>query len=263
MILIPTNGLLLGPCIVIGVGYSLEAIKKPSLFSIVCALFGFSEFMIRYSICFRQARLKIMLALILIPLLVSTLKIVSHVYGPQELQHYGGTVPYVRICEAYPSTYSGPRNGRFFPVHASGGFALMALVFCLPSSRLPRAELCCSLFLGWLGGFHQIIREEHFLRHTLVSMLLAYAVCLCIDAAVPSLHVRKKASPIVFCHAYESLRFFERVATINFYAENVFLSLLRKKDKSALSKNLFFDRRYLTKSPQGVVSGVLFSRRIK
>lgn len=91
-----------------------------------------------------------MLALILIPLLVSTLKIMTHVYGPQELQHYGGAVPYVRICEAYPSTYSGPRNGRFFPAdHASGGFALIALVFCLPSSRTPQVGYVVVCF--WAG----------------------------------------------------------------------------------------------------------------
>lgn len=137
--------------------------KILACFGIVCALFWFSGLMIRYSTCFRQAMLKIMLALILIPLLVSTLKIVTHVYGPRELQLYGGTVPYVRLCEAYPSTYSGPSNGRFFPAgHASGGFALMALAFCLPSPGTPRTGLCCGLFLGWLGGFHQIIRGEHF-----------------------------------------------------------------------------------------------------
>lgn len=178
--------------------------KTLACLGVVCAVGWLSGSIIRYSTFFRQATLKITFALITIPLLVSTLKMATHVYGPRELQLYGGMVPYVRICEAYPASYSGPRDGRFFPAgHASGGFALMVLAFCFHTPRARRMGLLCGLFLGWLGGLYQMIRGEHFLSHTLVSMLLAYAMCLCIDAAVSSLYARKKDFPY---HFFPSLR---------------------------------------------------------
>lgn len=105
------------------------------------------------------------------PLLVSTLKAVTGIYCPRQLVIFGGHAPYRHL---FPQV-SGVSGGRCFPGgHASGGFALTMLFFCLSGRRSRAAALAATLGIGWTMGLYQMMRGEHFLSHTVMSMLLAW-----------------------------------------------------------------------------------------
>ena len=100
---------------------------------------------------FRTSCLKIVLALALAPLCISSLKAVTHVYCPASLERYGGSKPYIRICESYPQGQTP--SGRCFPAgHASGGFAFFILAFCFCRPRRRFLGFLCGLTPGWRTG---------------------------------------------------------------------------------------------------------------
>lgn len=118
-----------------------------------------------------RAGLLMALSCALTPLLVSFLKAVTGVYCPRQLEIFGGHAPYRHVF--MPS--GGVSGGRCFPGgHASGGFALTMLYFCLPGRRAAAAALILALAAGWIMGLYQMMRGEHFLSHTIMSMLLAW-----------------------------------------------------------------------------------------
>lgn len=105
------------------------------------------------------------------PLLVASLKAVTGIYCPRQLALFGGDAPYRHLFSASVPV----SGGRCFPGgHASGGFALTMLFFCVSSRRAKAAALAASPALGWTMGLYQMMRGEHFLSHTVVSMLLAW-----------------------------------------------------------------------------------------
>lgn len=105
------------------------------------------------------------------PLLVSALKAVTGIYCPRQLEIFGGHAPYGHLL----SPAFGASGGRCFPGgHASGGFALTMLFFCLPGRGARGAALVVTLGIGWTMGLYQMMRGEHFLSHTVMSMLLAW-----------------------------------------------------------------------------------------
>ena len=54
----------------------------------------------------------------------------------------------------------------------------MALYFVFKGRRAKRAGLLFGLTLGWGLGVFQMLRGEHFLSHTIVSMLASWLVIL-------------------------------------------------------------------------------------
>lgn len=105
------------------------------------------------------------------PLLVSTLKAVTGIYCPRQLADFGGHASYRHLL----MMFSGVSGGRCFPGgHASGGFALTVLFFCFSGRPLRTVALTAALGLGWTMGLYQMMRGEHFLSHTVMSMLLAW-----------------------------------------------------------------------------------------
>ena len=118
-----------------------------------------------------RAGLLMALSCALTPLLVAILKAVTAIPCPRELVDFGGSVPYRHLL-AFSQDFSG---GRCFPGgHASGGFALTMIFFCLSGRRARVAALVAALAAGWIMGLYQMLRGEHFLSHTVVSMLLAW-----------------------------------------------------------------------------------------
>lgn len=126
-------------------------------------------------VCGRRAWMRVCLLMALscaaTPLLVSTLKAVTGMYCPRQLEEFGGHAVYRRLL----SMFSGPSGGRCFPGgHASGGFALTMAFFCCSGRSARAAALALTLGVGWTMGLYQMLRGEHFLSHTVVSMLLAW-----------------------------------------------------------------------------------------
>ena len=118
------------------------------------------------------------LSLIFVPLTICAGKATTDIHCPSELVRYGGYSPYVKLFEKRPDLPSNLR-GRGFPAgHASGGFALMMLAF------LWQGHFYCGLLVGlcagWTMGIYQMAKGAHFLSHTIVSMLVAWAIIVTI-----------------------------------------------------------------------------------
>lgn len=114
-----------------------------------------------------------------VPALAGLGKNYTNTFCPSEVRRYGGDVPYVKVCEPYPSDDRPARRGHCFPAgHASGGFALLALAWLRPSRRARLTGLALGLGLGWWMGTYQMLKGAHYLSHTVVTMLLAWIVVL-------------------------------------------------------------------------------------
>lgn len=119
----------------------------------------------------------VILSLILVPLSVACLKTLTNVACPKDLTEFGGNIVYIKTLEHYPASQRPATGQRCFPAaHASGGFALMSLFFLFESVRGRRRALYCSLGIGWAMGGYKMLIGDHFLSHTIVSMLLAWLI---------------------------------------------------------------------------------------
>ncbi len=136
-------------------------------------LHRFLPYMPRYA---RGIRI-LFLSLILVPASVSGLKAATNVACPKALTDFGGAVTYVGILERYPPDARPAARQECFPAaHASGGFALLALFFLFGSPRNRRRAIYVGLGAGWVMGGYKIAIGDHFLSHTVVSMLWAWLV---------------------------------------------------------------------------------------
>jgi len=120
-----------------------------------------------------------LLTLVSVPVLAGWGKDATNTFCPSEIRRYGGDVPYVKVFERYPENDRPARRGRGFPAgHASGGFALLGLMWLRRSSAWRLGGLALGLGAGWWMGGYQMLKGAHYLSHTVVTMLLAWIVML-------------------------------------------------------------------------------------
>lgn len=128
----------------------------------------------------RQPRLLgyLLLATLSGPFVVGLLKKSTARACPWDLARYGGQLPYHDLWSTPLFNLAEP--GRCFPGgHASGGFALLALVPLLQGRRRCQAAVF-ALALGTLMGWSRMMQGAHFLSHNLWSAWVCWAmVMLC------------------------------------------------------------------------------------
>ncbi len=130
---------------------------------------------------YKQGIIIVLLSLIIVPSTVSLLKASTNVACPKHLTLYGGDYPYVSVLDAYPSDFHQEKKVKCFPAgHASGGFALMALFFLFKSKKNKRIALVSAITIGWGTGSYKMLIGDHFLSHTIVTMVIAWLLILCI-----------------------------------------------------------------------------------
>lgn len=114
----------------------------------------------------------VVIASIVIPSVVSTLKHHSTLHCPSDIDRYGGDAPFVRLLEHMPAHI---KAGGCFPAgHATVALWLAALcVFWLPHKpKTAFLVFIACLSLGFALGWVQQMRGAHFLFHTLWSVWL-------------------------------------------------------------------------------------------
>ncbi len=119
----------------------------------------------------RWRLLVVCLSLTLCPISVGILKAATEMPCPKQLQIYGGNMPHVTILQRL--TGQAPRlQAVCYPAgHASGGFALMSLMFLFSSPLWQRRLLGLGLVIGWVIGGYKMLIGDHFLSHTWITML--------------------------------------------------------------------------------------------
>jgi membrane-associated PAP2 superfamily phosphatase len=117
----------------------------------------------------------VLFSLILIPATIGALKDTTNIACPKDTVVYGGALPYVKVFESYPAGQQPKEQQRCFPAgHASGGFALMSLYFLFHSERNRRRALLFGIVAGSLMGGYKMLIGDHFLSHTVVTMISAW-----------------------------------------------------------------------------------------
>ena len=116
----------------------------------------------------------LIVAMVLVPLITTSLKGVTHVVCPNHLQIFGGEYPYSTLLE---NIQAKTRSKCFPAAHASAGFALYAWAF-IPTLWQRRWQVVAVVtVLSWLMGGYKMLIGDHFFSHTVVSMCLAWGVC--------------------------------------------------------------------------------------
>ncbi len=127
----------------------------------------------------RQGLLIVSVSLLLIPLVVNVAKDTTNIPCPRNLVTFGGEYPHVTLFSGYPENSSVSHNVACFPAgHASGAFALLSIFFLIQKRRNRAVLVVSVLALAWIIGLYKMIIGDHFLSHTIVSMLLAWLLIL-------------------------------------------------------------------------------------
>ncbi len=134
---------------------------------------------------YKQGLIIVFASCVLVPLTIGGLKAVTNVPCPKDIQHFGGKYPHVTVLSSYPENFTQTKNIKCYPAgHASGGFALMSLFFLFPYAKWKKTALIFAICLGWSTGTYKMLIGDHFLSHTVVTMLLAWLIILAVEYVI-------------------------------------------------------------------------------
>ena len=118
------------------------------------------------------AYLALTLSLLLSFALVASLKSITNVACPWNLQLYGGTEPYFHLWQQRPTDLA---YRQCFPAgHASVGYAWVALYYFFKHTRpdFRIIGLATGLIAGLILGFTQQLRGAHFMSHDITTLFI-------------------------------------------------------------------------------------------
>ena len=123
----------------------------------------------------------VLLSLIIVPSVIGALKATTNMPCPNNEIRYGGIYPKTKLWEKYPDTFHPSSKSKCYPAgHASGGFALLSLYFLFKNPRNKKIALLIAFTIGWIMGLYKMMVGDHFLGHTITTMLLAWLLVLVI-----------------------------------------------------------------------------------
>ena len=142
---------------------------------------------------YRRGILIVLLSSVLIPGTVSELKKETNMPCPKDEIQYGGFYPRTSVWQSYDKNFflKNYRTKCWPAGHASGGFALLSLFFLFKKKRNKIIGLGIGLVTGWSMGLYKMIIGDHFLSHTIITMVLAWLIILCIVKFVDMLNFPK------------------------------------------------------------------------
>lgn len=144
----------------------------------------------------RRGLALLLISLIIVPATIGALKTATNVACPTRSDRYGGNVPTVALFERYPDGARPQERQRCFPAgHASGGFALFALVFLFEGQAARRRAVAAALVIGGTMAAYKMAIGDHFLSHTLVTMEIAALIVALTGMAADRLAERIGARP--------------------------------------------------------------------
>ena len=127
---------------------------------------------------YKKGIIVIILSAILIPLVVGGLKKYTNMPCPKNEIHFGGEYPRTAVWESYAKGFQAD-SMRCWPAgHASGGFALLSFFFLFKSKKNRYRALYIALVVGWSMGVYKMLIGDHFLSHTMITMILAWLIVL-------------------------------------------------------------------------------------
>lgn len=134
---------------------------------------------------YRRGLIIVILSSVFIPLAVGSLKTVTNMPCPKKLDIFDGSYSYTCVWKKYTAKECHLEKQRCWPAgHASGGFALLSLIFLCHSRRNKIAAATMAMVIGWSMGSYKMLIGDHFLSHTVITMILAWLLILLIVKGV-------------------------------------------------------------------------------
>lgn len=134
---------------------------------------------------YRRGLIIVVLSSIAVPLVVGSLKAVSNMPCPKSLDIFNGTYPHTCVWEKYATKDCHLEKQKCWPAgHASGGFALLSLIFLFHSQKNKIIAGSIAMGIGWSMGSYKMLIGDHFLSHTTITMILAWLLILLIARGV-------------------------------------------------------------------------------
>jgi len=140
---------------------------------------------------YRKGLIIVLLSSIFVPVIVGSFKATTNIPCPKNLEIYGGIYPHTCVWEKYPSTFCNQKKIKCWPAgHASGGFALLSLFYLFRKRRAKIIALSGVMVVGWSMGTYKMLIGDHFLSHTVITMIMAWLIISIIVALLSRLERR-------------------------------------------------------------------------
>jgi membrane-associated PAP2 superfamily phosphatase len=98
---------------------------------------------------YKRGFIIVIVSSIAVPLLVGSLKAVTNIPCPKNLSIFDGAYPHTCVWEKYPSDFCKKEKQKCWPAgHASGGFALMSLIYLFHTRRAKVAAMSSAMVIG-------------------------------------------------------------------------------------------------------------------
>ncbi|GGD30613.1 hypothetical protein GCM10012288_00800 [Malaciobacter pacificus] len=172
-----------------------DGLKKVLItFALVIAIslifFRKKELIIKY----KKGLLIVLLSSIIVPITIGALKAVSNTPCPKNIEHFGGDYPNIKVFESYPSDFIQEKKIKCWPAgHVSGGFALLSLFFLFKKRKNKIIAITSAFTLAWAMGLYKMLIGDHFLSHTIITMLIAWCEILIISKFIKGTDIEKSA----------------------------------------------------------------------
>jgi len=126
---------------------------------------------------YRKGLIIVLLSSIFVPVIVGSFKATTNIPCPKNLEIYGGVYPHTCVWEKYPSTFCNQKKIKCWPAgHASGGFALLSLYYLFQKRRAKIIAISGVMVVGWSMGTYKMLIGDHFLSHTVITMIMAWLI---------------------------------------------------------------------------------------
>jgi membrane-associated PAP2 superfamily phosphatase len=130
---------------------------------------------------YKKGLIIVLLSGIFAPLIIGSLKDITNTPCPCNIVHFNGLYPENKVFEHYPKDFVQKSKVKCWPAgHASGGFALMALFFLFKTPKNQKRALIGALIIGWSIGTYKMLLGDHFISHTIITMILSWLIILII-----------------------------------------------------------------------------------
>ena len=166
-----------------------DGIKKTLIlfvFLILCSLIFFRNKEIIKT--YKKGLVIVLLSAIIIPVTIGALKATTNMPCPKNIEYFGGSYPDVKLFDSYHIAFVQNKKIKCWPAgHASGGFALLSLFFLFKKRIHQIYALSFALTVGWSMGTYKMLIGDHFLSHTIITMLIAWLLILIIYKIINSI----------------------------------------------------------------------------
>lgn len=143
---------------------------------------------------YKKGLLIVLLSSIIVPITVGSLKAVSNTPCPKNIEIFGGSYPPIKVFDSYPKDFVQEKKIKCWPAgHASGGFALLSLFFLFKRKRNKILAFSFAFTLAWSMGLYKMFIGDHFLSHTIITMLIAWCEILIIAKLIQRNNIEKPA----------------------------------------------------------------------